>query len=134
MSKERQTVFFLPVDPMDKNHKDPDTIDLNDIHFCADGDTVETVFRTIISVDQLSVYGAVSDLCEEYSICQTGTGRLVVAEQSEPSFAPAGSLVTTPTPSIEILAQENLLQKHKERLERLPQQDRLIKIVLMQDP
>ena len=26
----RQTVFFLPVDPMDKNHKDPDTIDLNE--------------------------------------------------------------------------------------------------------
>ena len=26
---DRQTVFFLPVDPMDKNHKDPDTIDLN---------------------------------------------------------------------------------------------------------
>ena len=24
----RQTVFFLPVDPMDKGHKDPDTIDL----------------------------------------------------------------------------------------------------------
>ena len=24
-----QTVFFLPVDPTDKNHKDPDTIDLN---------------------------------------------------------------------------------------------------------
>ena len=25
----RQTVFFLPVDSMDKNHKEPDTIDLN---------------------------------------------------------------------------------------------------------
>ena len=25
----RQTVFFLPVDPMDKNHKDPKVIDLN---------------------------------------------------------------------------------------------------------
>ena len=24
----RQTVFFLPVDPMDKEHKDPDTIDV----------------------------------------------------------------------------------------------------------
>ena len=34
------------------------------IHFCADGETVETVFRTIISVYQLSIYGAVSDLCE----------------------------------------------------------------------
>ena len=41
------------------------------IHFCADGDTIETVFRTIISVNQLSIYGAVSDLCEEYSSCQT---------------------------------------------------------------
>ena len=26
----RQTVFFLPMDPMDINHKDPDTIDLNE--------------------------------------------------------------------------------------------------------
>ena len=31
------------------------------IHFCADGDTIETVFRTIISVNQISIYGAVSD-------------------------------------------------------------------------
>ena len=44
------------------------------IHLCADGDTTETVFRTIISVNQLSIYGAVSELCDEYSICQTGTG------------------------------------------------------------
>ena len=28
-SSKRQTVFFLLVDPMDKNHKDPETIDLN---------------------------------------------------------------------------------------------------------
>ena len=28
-SSRRQTVFFLPVDPMDKSHKDPDDIDLN---------------------------------------------------------------------------------------------------------
>ena len=28
-SSKRQTVFFLLVDPMDKEHKDPDTIDLN---------------------------------------------------------------------------------------------------------
>ena len=28
-SSKRQTVFFLPVDPMDKSHKDPDVIDLN---------------------------------------------------------------------------------------------------------
>ena len=54
------------------------------MHFCADGNTIETVFRSIISVNQLSNYGAVPDLCEEYSSCRTRTGRLVVAEESEP--------------------------------------------------
>ena len=34
----------------------------------------------------------------------------------------------TPRLSIEILAQENLLQKYKERGERLPQPDRVIKL------
>ena len=50
------------------------------IHFCADGRTIETVFRTIISVNQLSIYGAVSDLSEEYKACQvrtTCTGRTI---------------------------------------------------------
>ena len=35
-------------------------------HFCADGDTIETVFRTIFPVNQLSIHGAVSDVCEEW--------------------------------------------------------------------
>ena len=98
------------------------------IHFCADGDTIDTVFRTIISINQLSIYGAVSDLCEEYGSCRTRTGRPVVAEQSDPHFASTDLLVTTPTPSIEIPAQENVLQKHKERVEKLQQPDRLIKM------
>ena len=97
------------------------------LHSCADGDTIETVFRTIIPVNQLSIYGAASDLCEEYSSCETRTGRPVLAEQSDPLFAPADLLIMTPTPSIEILAQENLLQKHKERVEKLPQPEQLIK-------
>ena len=100
------------------------------IHFCADGDTKETVFRTIISVNQLSIYEAVSEMCEEYSSCQTKTGRPVVAEQSDPHFAPADLLIMTLAPSIEIPAQENLLQMHKERVEKLPQPDRLLKICI----
>ena len=98
------------------------------IHFCADGDTIETVFRTIISVNQLSIYGAVSDLCEEYGTCQARTVRPLLAGQSDPLFEPAKLLIMTPTPSIEIPEQEKLLQKYKELVERLPQQDRVIKI------
>ena len=56
------------------------------------------------------------------------TVRLVVAEQSDPLFAPSDLLIVTPTLSIESRAQENLLQKHKERVEMLPQPDQLIKI------
>ena len=93
--------------------------------------TIETVFRTIVSVNQLSIYGAVSEMCEECASCHNITGRLVVAGQSDPLFVPklfalANSLIMTPRPWIEIPAHENLLQK--ERVERLPQQDRLIKI------
>ena len=73
-------------------------------HFWADGDTIETVFRTIISVNQLSIHGAVPDVCEEHSACQTITWRPVLAGQSDPLFEPAKLLITTPTPSVEILA------------------------------
>ena len=53
-----------------------------------------------------------------------------MAEQSDPFFAPADFLITTPTSSIEIPAQENLLQKHKERVEKLPHPEQLFKICI----
>ena len=36
------------------------------IHFTADQDTVDTIYRIILSVSQLSVYGAVAAICEEF--------------------------------------------------------------------
>ena len=36
------------------------------IQCCADQDTITTVFRTITSVNQLSLHGAVAEMCEEY--------------------------------------------------------------------
>ena len=47
-------------------------------HYCADFETIETVFRTIISVNQLSLHGAVAEMCEEYESCQDRTGGPVV--------------------------------------------------------
>ena len=35
------------------------------IHFNGSDDTIELIIRTVISVNQLSVYGAVADLCRE---------------------------------------------------------------------
>ena len=101
-------------------------------HFCAGGDTIETFFRTI-SDNQLSIYGAVSDLFEEYSSCQARTVRLVLAGQSDPLFETARFLMTTPTFLTEVPAQENLLRKYKERVGRLSQQNRVIEICIWQD-
>ena len=100
------------------------------IHFCADGGTIETVFRTIISVNQLSIYGAVSDLCEEYKSCHVRTGRPVLVGQSDPLFVPKSSLMKTPTPSTKDPAQEDLLQKYQDRAARLSQQNRVIKFCI----
>ena len=53
----------------------------------------------------------------------------MLAEQSDPLVEPpARLLMTTPTPSTEVSAQEDLFQKYKERVERLSQQNRVIKI------
>ena len=97
------------------------------IHFCADEVTIESVSRTIISVNQLSIYGAVSDLCEEYKTCHVRTGRPVMVGQSDPLFVPTSSLMKTPTPSTDGPAQEDLLQKYQERVDKLSQQNRVIK-------
>ena len=97
------------------------------IHFCADEGTIETVFRTIISVNQLSFHGAVSDLCEEYKACHVRTERLVVAGQSDPLFVLTSSLMKTSTPLTDDPAQEDLLLKYQEIVERPSQQNCVIK-------
>ena len=96
-------------------------------HFCADEGTIDTVLRTIISVNHLSIYGAVSDLCEEYISCHVRTGRPALVGQSDPLFVPTSSLMKTPAPSTDDLAQEELLQKYQERVDKLSQQNRVIK-------
>ena len=66
------------------------------IHFCADEGTIETVFRTITSVNQLSLYGAVAEMCEEYESFHDRTGKPVVGGPSSSSFVP--SVIKTDVP------------------------------------
>ena len=48
------------------------------IHFTADQDTVDTIYRIILSVNQLSIYGAVAAICEEFEDHQDRTGQPVI--------------------------------------------------------
>ena len=95
-------------------------------HYCADFETIETVFHTVISVNQLSLYGAVTVMCEEYESCHDRTGRPVVRGQSGPSFVP--SVIKTNMPLNDDPAKEEyLLQRYRERIEKLSQPDRVSK-------
>ena len=64
--------------------------------YCADLETIKTVFRTSISVNQLSLYGAVAEMCEEFESCHDRTGQPVVGGQSSSSLVP--SVINTNVP------------------------------------
>ena len=56
------------------------------IHYAADLETIETIFRIIVSANQLSLYGAVAEICEEHESLHERTGRPVVMGQSSSSL------------------------------------------------
>ena len=56
------------------------------IHYAADLETIETIFRIIVSANQLSLYGAIAEICEEYETLHERTGRPVVMGQSSSSL------------------------------------------------
>ena len=96
------------------------------ILYCADFETIETVFSHNFSVNELILFGAVAEMCEECESCHDRTGRPDVEGQSNPLFVP--NVIKTNIPLNDDLAQENYpLQKYRERIEKLSQQDRLSK-------
>ena len=50
------------------------------IHFSDDPDTVDTIYRIILSVNQLSIYGAVAAICDEYEGHPDSTEEPVILE------------------------------------------------------
>ena len=47
------------------------------IHFAADQETIETIFRKSVFANQLSLYGAVANMCEEFESCTIDQGNLM---------------------------------------------------------
>ena len=100
------------------------------VTLCSRFGTVETIFRIIVSVNQLSLYGAVAEMCEEYESLHDRSGQPVVGGQS--SFPLVLSVIKT-----EVLLhcddpakQDLLLQQYGERIEKLSQQDKLSKFCM----
>ena len=95
------------------------------IHFAAVQETIETIFRIIVSANQLSFYGAVAEMCEEYESLHARTERPVMVEQSSSSLV-LSAIKTEVLLDCDDPANKDLpLQQYEERIEKLSQQDRL---------
>ena len=71
-------LIFRATTPLSRGQLKSKTRGKLSIHFAADQDTIDTVYRIIHSVNQLSVYGAVAAVCEEFEDHQDRTGQLVI--------------------------------------------------------
>ena len=89
------------------------------IHFAADQVTIETIFRIIVSANQLSLYGAVANMCEECESLHDRSGQLdvVMGQSIVLSEIKAEVPLEKNIPSHPIL----LLQRYEERIEMLSQ-------------
>ena len=99
-------------------------------HYAADLETVETIFRIILSANQLSLYGAVAEICEEYESLHERTGRPVVMGQSSSSLVLSVIKTEVPLDCDDPAYQDFLLQQYGERIEKLSQQDKLSKFCM----
>ena len=89
------------------------------MHYCADQATIETIFRITVSANQLSLYGAVANMCEECESFHDRTGRLdkVMGQ----SIVLSEFTTEVPLENDDPAYQNLLLQRYEERIKSLSQ-------------
>ena len=98
------------------------------IHFTADYPTIETIFRIIAFANQLSLYGAVANMCEEFESHQDRSGQLdvLMGQSIVLSEIKAEVPLENDIPSHQNL----LLQRYEERSELLSQENKVSKFCM----
>ena len=94
------------------------------IHFSAEPDTIDTIYRIFLSVNQLSIYGAVAAICDEYEGQPDNTGEPVILEGQSIVLRE----VKAEAPAREEPEDSNiLLQKYFQQVKSLSPENRLSK-------
>ena len=98
------------------------------IHFAAVQETIETIFRIIVSANQLSLHGAVAEMCGEYESLHGRSGRpdTVMGQ----SIMLSAIKTEVPLDCDDPTNQDLPLQQYGERIEKLSQQDKLSKFCM----
>ena len=98
------------------------------IHFAAGQKTIETIFRIIVFANQLSLYGAVANICEEYESLHDRSGQpdVLMGQSIVLSEIKAEVPLEKDIPSHQNL----LLQRYEERIERVSQENKVSKFCM----
>ena len=100
------------------------------IHFAAVHETIETLSHNF-SANQLSLSGAVAEMCEEYESLHDRSGRPdQVMGQSSSSLVLCAIKTDVPLDSDDLAYKHFLLQQYGERIEKVSQQDKLSKFCM----
>ena len=59
--------FFVHAVPLREENCEAKEEEKKSIHFNGSQETIELLLRTVISANQLSIYGAITDLCDDVS-------------------------------------------------------------------
>ena len=92
--------------------------------------TIETIFRKIVSANQLSLCGAVVEMCEEYETLHDRSGQPVGEGQSSSSLVLSVIKTEVLLDCDDLAHKDLLLQQYGERIEKLSQQDKLSKLCM----
>ena len=98
------------------------------IHFCADQKTIETIFSIIAFANQLSLYGAVANMCEEFETHQNRSGQLDVL--MGPSIVLGEIKAEVPLQNENPSHHQILWQQNEERIKLLSQASKVIKFCM----
>ena len=86
MENCRYSILFMQKD-LEKDTGHLLVLVLERSHYAADLETIETIFRIIVSANQLSLHRAIAEMCEEYETLHERTERPVMMGQSSSSLA-----------------------------------------------
>ena len=98
------------------------------IHFNGSEENIELILRTVISANQLSVYGAVADLCRELPKHSRASGKLDVEEHLETMEIPTE--LSNPDHHADEEQQGNLLLEFERKFDQLSKDLKLSKLCL----
>ena len=98
------------------------------IHFAADQKTIETIFRIVAFANQLSPYGAVANMCEEFESLQDRSGQpdVLMGQSIVLCEIKAEIPLQNDIPS----HQNVLLQQYEERIKLLSQENKVSKFCM----